>query len=114
MAEARALAERYPDVVLSIDHAGYPHRRDAVYFARWRKGMEVRPRLDGGQLATVGARLHRAVRRGAQLLRHDWPVDRLYSSYGDVLDAYEELVAGLTPDEQTALFSTNAERIFRI
>jgi predicted TIM-barrel fold metal-dependent hydrolase len=44
----------------------------------------------------------------------NWPVDRLYSSYGDVLSAYEELITGLAPDEQTALFSANAERIFRV
>ena len=44
----------------------------------------------------------------------NWPVDRLYSSYGDVLDAYEEIIAGFSPAEQDALFSKNAERIFRI
>jgi predicted TIM-barrel fold metal-dependent hydrolase len=44
----------------------------------------------------------------------NWPVDRLYSSYGDVLDAYEQIVSEFTPAEQTALFSTNAERIFRL
>jgi predicted TIM-barrel fold metal-dependent hydrolase len=44
----------------------------------------------------------------------NWPVDRLYSSYGDVVDAYAELVAGYSEPEQTALFSGNAERIFRI
>ena len=44
----------------------------------------------------------------------NWPVDRLYSSYGDVLDAFEEIIKGFSPDERVALFSGNAERIFRI
>ena len=44
----------------------------------------------------------------------NWPVDRLYSSYGDVLDAYEEIIKGFSRDEQVALFSGNAERIFRV
>jgi predicted TIM-barrel fold metal-dependent hydrolase len=44
----------------------------------------------------------------------NWPVDRMYSSYGDVVDAYAELIADFTPAEQRALFSENAERIFRI
>jgi predicted TIM-barrel fold metal-dependent hydrolase len=44
----------------------------------------------------------------------NWPVDRLYSSYGDVVDAYAEIVAELTPAEQEAVFSANASRIFRI
>ena len=44
----------------------------------------------------------------------NWPVDRQYSSYGDVLDAFEVLVADLTDEEQAALFATNTERIFTI
>jgi predicted TIM-barrel fold metal-dependent hydrolase len=48
------------------------------------------------------------------VLGTNWPVDRLYSSYGDVLEAYETITSGLTDAEQTALFSGNAERIFRI
>jgi predicted TIM-barrel fold metal-dependent hydrolase len=44
----------------------------------------------------------------------NWPVDRLYSSYGDVLDAYAELIADLTGPEQRALFSENARRIFAL
>jgi predicted TIM-barrel fold metal-dependent hydrolase len=44
----------------------------------------------------------------------NWPVDRLFSSYGDVLDAYEQIIAGFNEDEQRALFSGNAKRIFRL
>ena len=44
----------------------------------------------------------------------NWPVDRLYSSYGDVVNAYAEIISGFSQEEQVALFSGNAERIFRI
>ena len=44
----------------------------------------------------------------------NWPVDRLYSSYGDVIDAYAEIVAPFSEAEQRALFFENAERIFRL
>ena len=44
----------------------------------------------------------------------NWPVDRLFSSYPDVLNAYAEIIAGFPPDEREAMFSGNAERIFRI
>jgi predicted TIM-barrel fold metal-dependent hydrolase len=44
----------------------------------------------------------------------NWPVDRLYSSFGDVVDAYATIISDFTEAEQTALFSGNAERIFRI
>ena len=44
----------------------------------------------------------------------NWPVDRLYSSYADVVHAYAEVVADFPRAEQEAMFSGNAERIFRI
>jgi predicted TIM-barrel fold metal-dependent hydrolase len=44
----------------------------------------------------------------------NWPVDRLFSSYGDVLDAYAELIAELPAADQAALFSGNARRVFRL
>jgi predicted TIM-barrel fold metal-dependent hydrolase len=44
----------------------------------------------------------------------NWPVDRLFSSFPDVIDAYEELISGFSESEQIALFSGNAERIFKI
>ena len=44
----------------------------------------------------------------------NWPVDRLFSSYGDVLDAYAELISGLPEAHQAALFSGNANRVFRL
>ena len=44
----------------------------------------------------------------------NWPVDRMFSSYPDVIDAYAEIIAGFSPDEQKGMFSGNAERLFRI
>ena len=44
----------------------------------------------------------------------NWPVDKLYSPYAQVVDAYAEIVADFSHDEQVALFSANAERIYRI
>lgn len=44
----------------------------------------------------------------------NWPVDRLYSSYGDVLDAYAEIIDDFPEHEQHALFSENAIRIFKL
>jgi predicted TIM-barrel fold metal-dependent hydrolase len=48
------------------------------------------------------------------VLGTNWPVDRLYSSFGDVLDAYEQILDGFPQGEREALFSKNAERIFRV
>ena len=44
----------------------------------------------------------------------NWPVDRMFSSYPDLINAYAEIISGFSHDEQTAMFSGNAERLFRI
>ena len=44
----------------------------------------------------------------------NWPVDRMFSSYPDLIDAYAEIISGFSRDEQIRMFSGNAERIFRI
>jgi predicted TIM-barrel fold metal-dependent hydrolase len=38
----------------------------------------------------------------------------MFSSYGDVLDAYWTIISGYSESERTALWSGNAERIFRL
>ena len=44
----------------------------------------------------------------------NWPVDRMFSSYPDVINAYAEIISGFAAAEQMAMFSGNAERLFRI
>ena len=38
----------------------------------------------------------------------------MYSSYPDLINAYAEIISGFSHDEQTAMFSRNAETLFRI
>jgi predicted TIM-barrel fold metal-dependent hydrolase len=131
MGHARSLAERYPDVIMSIDHAGYPHERTAAYFELWREGMRTAAGAPNVicKISGLGMCDHAWTVESWRPWLHacleafgidrcffgtNWPVDRQYSSYGDVLDAYEVLIADLTAAEQVALFSGNAERVFRI
>jgi predicted TIM-barrel fold metal-dependent hydrolase len=44
----------------------------------------------------------------------NWPVDRLFSSYPDIVNAYRAIISDFTRDEQMAMFSRNAESYFRI
>jgi predicted TIM-barrel fold metal-dependent hydrolase len=126
-----ALAGRHPEVTLCIDHACFPRRRDDDYFAEWRAAIHT--------LADVPSTVMKI--SGLGMCDHDWtvdslrpwvlacieefgversffgtnwPVDRLFSSYGDVLDAYAQIVSDFSPDEQRALLTGNAKRIFRV
>ena len=127
----RALADKYPDVVLCIDHAGFPRQRDHDYFEMWRRGMKLaagapntvvkisglgmcdnRWTVDSFRPWVEGCIEAFGVTRS--FFGTNWPVDRLYSSYGDVVDAYAEIISGCSEAEQEALFFGNAERVFRI
>ena len=131
LGQARALAERHPDVVLCIDHAGFPRERTPDYFAMWKRGMHeaagapnVVCKVSGLGMCdnawTVDSirpwvlECVEAFGTERTFFGTNWPVDRLYSSYGDVLGAYETIVSGFSEAEQAALFAGNAERIFRL
>jgi predicted TIM-barrel fold metal-dependent hydrolase len=125
------LAGRHPDVTLCVDHAGFPRRRDDDYFQEWRAGMRALAGVPSTvvKISGLGMCDHAwtvdSLRPWVLACIEDfgversffgtnWPVDRLYSSYGDVLDAYAEIIAGFSPDEQHALFTGNAKRVFRL
>lgn len=44
----------------------------------------------------------------------NWPVDRMFSSYPDLINAYASIIAGFSAGEQRAMFCGNAEGLFRI
>jgi predicted TIM-barrel fold metal-dependent hydrolase len=131
MEQARDLAAAYPEVTVCIDHTGFPTARDDEYLARWEAGMRTVAEAENTVVKISGLGMFdrrwtveslRPWVRGSieafgtqrSFFATNWPVDRLYSSYGDVVDAYAELIADFSPAEQLAMFSENAERVFRI
>jgi predicted TIM-barrel fold metal-dependent hydrolase len=48
------------------------------------------------------------------LFGSNFPVDRLYSSYPALVEAYRVLVDGLSAGEQRAFFYENAVRVYRL
>ena len=106
--------ERYPDVDPVHRPRGLPARaRRRVLRALAARAWRGRRRPERGlqdlaasACATTPGRSRAGARGCTRCLElfgvercffgTNWPVDRLYSSYGDVLDAYEELIADLT------------------
>jgi predicted TIM-barrel fold metal-dependent hydrolase len=128
---AAALAARHPEVTFCVDHALVPRRRDRDYFALWRDALRTLAAVPSTvvKISGLGMTDHawtvdslrpwvlaciEAFGVERAFFGTNWPVDRLYSSYGDVLDAYAAIVAGFTKAEQDALFRRNADRIFRL
>ena len=131
MAGARRAAETVGDLQFILGHAGMPLERTTEYFNEWRAAMQhlagapnVAVKISGlgmvdhnwtvesirpWVLATIEAF---GVERC--MFASNWPVDRLYSDYGTVVDAYLEITSGWSQDETDALFQKNSERFYRI
>ena len=131
METLRDLAGKFPNITIVVDHAGAPAERTPEYFENWKQGMaiaaeadNIRCKISGLGMAdnnwTVGSIrpyvLHCIETFGVErcFFGSNWPVDWLFSSYDAVVDAYTEITAGFTRDEQVALFSKNAEMLYNI
>ena len=130
MNHAAALIGAHEGVAVCIDHASYPRRRDDDYFKAWRDGIRAIARNPNAvvKISGLGMADHEwtveSIRPwvatcieefGAErsLFGSNWPVDRLYSSYADLVAAYRELVSEFSVAEQHALLAGNARRIFQ-
>jgi len=128
--KARDLAEAYPGVVLCVDHGAIP-RTPGVDFDAWRSDLAYAAGAENVilKISGFGEVDHRWTVEGMRpwmlagieafgvercVLGTNWPIDRLASSYGDVLDAFDQITADFSYAERAALFCGNAERIFRI
>jgi predicted TIM-barrel fold metal-dependent hydrolase len=125
------LARTFPGVLICVDHCAIPMARDSASFKAWQRAMEtmakapnVVMKISGLGMAdplwTVGS-IRPYVLDSIEAFGVDnvvfgtnWPVDRMFSSYPDVVNAYAEIISGFPLAEQVKMFSGNAERIFRI
>lgn len=129
--KAGALASRHPDTIMIVDHAGFPKERTDEYFANWRDALHELGKVENVVVKVSGLGMcdqrwtldslrpwvHECLEAfGVErtILGTNWPLDRLYSSYTDVVQAYRTLLSDLSLDEQRQLFSGNAETLFRI
>jgi predicted TIM-barrel fold metal-dependent hydrolase len=130
-AEVVTLSATSPDIPICVDHCGIPEERTPDYFGMWCEAIRQLAAADSVYMKISGLGM-RDPRWTVESLRPwvttcieafgtervvfgtNWPVDRMYSSYPDVLDAYATLIAEYTEVEQRTMFAGNAERLFRI
>ena len=131
MAKARDLANKHPETTMILDHAGFPRERTPEYFAFWKRGMSTLAQAESAWCKISGLGMCdnnwtvdsirpwfeyclEAFGVNRCVLGTNWPVDKMFSPYEAVLDAYAEIIADLSHDERVALFSANAERVFHL
>jgi L-fuconolactonase len=127
---ARGLAG-LDDLVVVVEHTGWPQTGDEAERAAWQAGIEA--------LAGLGPNVHcklSGLSAPAGSMRADafapwlepaieafgvdrcfvasnFPVDGLHGTLDELWSAFDDATAGLGPDARDQLFATNAERVYR-
>ena len=131
MEKLRGVAAKFPSIAIVVDHTGSPEERSAEYFERWKHGIALVAEADNilckisglgmGDNNWTVASIRPYVLQCIEAFGTDrcffgsnWPVDWLWSSYDTLVDAYTEIIADFSHDDQVAMFSKNAEKLYNI
>jgi predicted TIM-barrel fold metal-dependent hydrolase len=128
---AAVLARRNPELVLVLNHCGMPRERTLPALDGWRGGLRClaeHPNVTA-KISGLGMFDHAWTADSIRPYVHEmldafgvercmfgsnFPVDKLYSSYGTLVDAMDHLTSTLSTDERRAFFHDNAVRIYRL
>jgi predicted TIM-barrel fold metal-dependent hydrolase len=130
-ADLADLAVNFSDTIICVDHCAIPMARDQAYYRRWRAAIGVMASAPNVVMKISGLGMCDPLWTVDSIRPYvlgsidafgvdrvvfgtNWPVDRMFSSYPDVVEAYAAIISGFARDEQIRMFSGNAERIFRI
>ena len=131
MAEAAILAESCPEVTFVLQHAGMWEDLSPEGHAAWRAGMTLLARCPNvvSKLSGLGTFIHRndlahiadvlddtVAIFGAErcLFGSNFPIEKLWTSYRDLVDAYRTATARLRPEQRDAIFAATARRVYRL
>ncbi len=125
------LANKFPNIVIVIDHAGNPAERTPEYFELWKRGMATAATAENIiiKISGLGMGDHSwtvdsirpwvlecieafGVKRS--IFATNWPVDSLFSDYDTLIDAYTEIVADFSEEDKRDIFARNTEALYRI
>jgi predicted TIM-barrel fold metal-dependent hydrolase len=128
---AAAGLEQLTDLVVVVEHTGWPRSGDADEHALWAEGMRalaglgdrVHCKLSGLAMPQVSMRadafapwIEPAIEMfGVDrcLFASNFPVDGMHGTYDELYSTFDAVTADLDEGARDKLFATNAERIYR-
>lgn len=131
MAAARALAERHAELVVVLEHIGFPRRRDDEYLAAWRAGISdlaqapnVVCKVSGiamtDRFFTLDS-LRPWVRHCVEsfgpnriMVGSNWPLDRVVGSYDAIMNHVRALISEDSPADREQMLRGTAQRVYRL
>ncbi|MDC3131488.1 amidohydrolase family protein [Pelagibacteraceae bacterium] len=128
---ALELIKSHPNILNIINHAGTPRKRDKEYLDKWRDGLKKLAQVSNTVLKISGLGMfdQQWTTESIKPLVNDcieifgvdrcffstnFPVDKKYSTYEKVWNAYFEITKDFSLNEKEMLFSKNAEKYYRI
>ena len=131
MRSAADLAAACPDVTFVLQHAGMLEDRSDTGRVFWQDGMKRLANCPNVvcKLSGLGTFIHRndpdhiseiialAVSAfGVErcLFGSNFPIEKLWCRYGDLIEAYRHATASMSVTERDAIFSNTAARVYRL
>jgi len=131
MAGAASLAETCPDVTFVLQHAGMLEDLSPQGRAAWRAGMAQLAKYPNvvSKLSGLGTFIHRndaahiadimkdtIALFGAErcLFGSNFPIEKLWTTYRELVDAHRAAAATLRPEQRDAIFGATAMRVYRL
>lgn len=128
---AAELAAASPKVIFILQHAGMLEDRSAAGWTRWRDGMRrlaARPNVvsklsglgtfihsnDPGHIAAVVRETIEIFGPGRCLFGSNFPVEKLWTRYADLIAAYRRALEPLGEETARAALHDTAARIYRL
>lgn len=131
MEHAAALTRACPEVMFILQHAGMAEDLSNHGIAAWHAGMRrlaERPNVVS-KLSGLGTFIHRndpahitaivketILMFGAErcLFGSNFPIEKLWCDYADLIDAYQKALSSLSKADLTAVFHDTASRVYRL
>jgi predicted TIM-barrel fold metal-dependent hydrolase len=131
MADAARLARKHPSTRMILNHAGMPHDDSVEGIDRWRTGLRALAACENAavKISGLGMMNHQWTTENIRpyvldvieifgtdraCFASNFPVDRLYSGFDTLWQAFSDITSDASPDDRTRLFQTTAERLYRI
>ena len=131
MKDAAKLAKACPNVTFVLQHAGMLEDLSDVGRAKWKDGMGLlaaQPNVVS-KLSGFGTFIHKndpdhiegLVKQtvklfGAErcLFGSNFPIEKIWTSYADLISAYQHASKGFSKKDQAAIFHDTAARVYRL
>jgi predicted TIM-barrel fold metal-dependent hydrolase len=130
-ADGAQLARDFPDATIVLEHAGMPEDDSPAGRAAWREGLKrlAENANVSTKLSCLGTFMQSYDADGiAEIIQEtvaifgaercmfgsNFPIEKLWTSYGALLDAHRAAAAQLSDLQQRAIFHDTAARVFRL